>query len=294
MSDRAPRPRKHRAGRRIALGALAAALVGVAVTGAMLLPTFQATPPTSVGTAAPVVPLRISKDLDTGQALPSPTGGSWARVFSDDFRVVAKAGQFPTAYRKRWLTYNGFADTSGDGRYDESTLSAADGVLRIALRREGSRAIGGGIVPLPDSRWGGQVHGRFSIRLKADAVPGFGLNFLLWSDDNTWSQGEVDYPEGPLTGGPSAANHCVGNPSKNCFFTPVKAKFSTWHTYTIEWTDDAISYLLDGKVVGRTTTHIPTAKLHAVLQVASTGDSAVTSKRGSVYVDWVAIDRYRG
>ena len=97
----------------------------------------------------------------------------------------------------------------------------------------------------------------FSMRMRSDAVRGVGIASLLWSDAEIWDEGEMNFPEGNLSGTSHAYNHCIGNPQRNCLAYDTKVSFADWHVYTIEWTPKKISYLLDGVVVTSTTQSVP-------------------------------------
>jgi hypothetical protein len=230
---------------------------------------------------------------------PDPSGGpvlssgetGWKRVFSEDFTKDAASGGFETAYGDRFSVYHGFADTAGTGRYQSSALSAHDGVLDMRLRTTaGGTPLAGGVVPLVDGRWGGQTVGRYSVRMKSDRVDGYGVAMLLWSDENVWSDGEIDFPEGAL-GTPAQLNvHCLEDPPQKCVHYETAASLADWHTYTIEWTPVRMSFLIDDEVIATTTSSIPTARMHLVVQAGSVEGTPPPSAQGSLLIDWMTID----
>ncbi len=227
----------------------------------------------------------------SGVAMPTGDGDGWRRVFSEDFTVTTPTGGFEADYGKRFSVYHGFADTAGTGRYSASALTAHDGVLDMRLRTTASGTpLAGGVVPLVDGRWGGQTAGRYSIRMRSDEVDGYGVAVLLWSDDNVWEHGEVDFPEGAL-GAPAYLNvHCLSDPAQKCIQHDTGVSLADWHTYTIEWTRERMSFLVDGTVVGTTTENIPTARMHLVLQAGSNDGRPPRRADGSLQVDWMTID----
>jgi len=259
-------------GRRVAI--VAAALV-VAV-GAVAAAT---TGTTSVGPGP------------SGVAMPTGDGDGWKRVFSEDFDDTTPSGGFEAAYDDRFTVYHGFADTAGTGRYQASTLSAHDGMLDMHLRTtKAGTPLAGGVVPLVDGRWGGQTSGRYSIRMKSDEVDGYGVAVLLWSDENVWAHGEIDFPEGAL-GAPAWLNvHCLVDPAEKCVHHETDASLADWHTYTIEWTPSRMSFLVDDEVVGSTTQDIPVERMHLVVQTGSLEGLPPRDAAGSLLVDWMTID----
>ena len=125
--------------------------------------------------------------------------------------------------------------------------------------------------------------------MKADSLPGYGIGFLLWSDTNTWTDGEIDFPEGGLDGPAHGYNHVLANPAKNSMVYTAKTGFADWHTYTINWTPGQISFEMDGVVVATTTTNVPTKPLHWVMQVGTTGVTPDPAVRGHLLIDWATV-----
>ena len=177
----------------------------------------------------------------------------------------------------------------GNGDFNQKIISAHDGYLDLNLHSENGRAQGAAPVPLVNGAWGGQVYGRYTVRFKADALPGYGTGWLLWPDSNNWNDGEIDYPESELTNTIKGYNHTVGNPAHNDLVFDTGISYLNWHTATIEWTSSKITYLLDGKVVSSSTTSIPRKALHWVLQTATTGGQPAASTKGHLLIDWVSI-----
>lgn len=227
----------------------------------------------------------------SGVTMPTSAGAGWHRVFSEDFAEDTPTGGFESRYADRFSVYHGFSDTAGTGRYSASTLTAHDGVLDMRLRTtaEGT-PLAGGIVPLVDGTWGGQTSGRYTIRMRSDEVDGYGVAVLLWSDENVWADGEVDFPEGAL-GAPAWLNvHCLGAPEEKCIHQETAASLADWHTYTIEWTPERMTFSVDGRRIESTTENIPTARMHFVVQAGSLGGVPPKRSDGSLVVDWMTID----
>jgi beta-glucanase (GH16 family) len=216
----------------------------------------------------------------------------WELVFADDFDTNMPAGAFPGAYGHRWHSYDGFADTSGLGYYDQSIISVHDSVLDLHLRTENGRPLGAAPVPLVGGQWGGQVYGRFSVRLRADPVAGFGMASLLWSDREIWAEGEVNFPEGDLDGTTSAFVHCLGAPEITCFEADTNVSFAQWHTYTTEWTPGSLKFYLDGELIGATTENVPIESMHWVIQAGTVDSVPDPAAEGHIMIDWATIHTY--
>jgi hypothetical protein len=227
----------------------------------------------------------------SGESMPVGDLDGWRQTFTDDFSQNVQQGAFPGPYADDWLSYNGFADTSGNGLYDQSIISAHDSVLDLHVQTIGGTRRGAAPVPLVDHRWGGQKYGRFTVRMRSDRVDGYGLAFLLWSDRNDWNDGEVDFPEGALGSIPSANNHCIGDPQTTCLSVVTGAAMTSWHTYTIDWKPNSLVFLLDGRTVASTTHDVPAKTMHWVMQVGSHGKDD-PSASGHLLIDWAAVYAY--
>ncbi|MET3804364.1 hypothetical protein ABIB25_001359 [Nakamurella sp. UYEF19] len=223
--------------------------------------------------------------------VPMPVGNlpGWKQVFSDDFTTPVVLGGFPGPYKSKWLSYNGFADTSGNGRYNQKIISMHNGQMDLYLHSEKGVPQGAAPVPLVGGRWGGQKYGRFTVRYRADWTPGYGAGWLLWPDSGHWNDGEIDFPEGGLSQTQEAFNHCVGHARDNCLVVNTGVTFVDWHTATIEWSPRGVFYILDGKTVASDTRNIPVKALHWVLQTGTSGNKPAASTTGHVLIDWVSI-----
>lgn len=223
---------------------------------------------------------------------------TYSRVlFSDGFSTPVARGNFlRSPYAPSYLAYTG-RDTSGHGIYDPNrVLSVHDGVLDYYLHTEAGAPRVAALVPLPGGRWGGQRYGTYTVRFRADALPNYKVAFLLWPDSNNWSQGEIDFPEGPLNGTFYAASLRTGTPATRAgaHFDGVTAgaSFAAWHTATTVWAPGRVTWYLDGRPIGSTAVATPTSPMHMVLQVETMDAGApapAPSVAGHVYVDGVTI-----
>lgn len=248
----------------------------------------------SVPSSGPVlvpVPVPLALPITGLSVMPLGDLPGWKQTFTEDFSLPLPEGSFPGGYGTKWLSYDGFTDTSKNGDYAQKIISAHEGVLDLSLRSVGGRPLGAAPVPLVHGAWGGQRYGRFSVRMRADALAGYGAGMLLWSDANNWNDGEIDFPESALTQTANGANHCPGNPSTNCYTLKSNAIYPDWHTYTIDWTPNLLSFEIDGAVVGSTATNIPTAAMHWVMQFGTNGIPAANTA-GHVFIDWATIYSY--
>jgi beta-glucanase (GH16 family) len=234
---------------------------------------------------------------NSGQSGARATAPShWHQILNESFNRASKPGHFLAAYPK-WTSYTAEPDTTHHGWYDDSILSTHNSLLDIHLHSAGGRHLVAAPIPLVGSdgsgQYRGQLYGRYSVRFKADPVKGYKTAWLLWPDDNVWAHGEIDFPEGDLSGNIRGSDHCLGNPEQACLAVSTPAHYTSWHVATITWTPAAVTMTLDGKVVGRSTTS-PKVPMHFVLQTetSTTGSIPTNAAAGHVLVDWVTISSY--
>jgi beta-glucanase (GH16 family) len=234
--------------------------------------------------------------------MPAAAPAGWTRLAGEDFTRSAALGQFSTVYGANWAGYTaGATDTSGNGVYaPDKVLSTANGVLNYDLHTDS--ATGKPVVAAPMPRgYSSQLYGRMSVRARADAIDGYKIAFLYWPSTGNWAEGEIDGPETgntDLQSSPYLASKQLGNLSST--FQKVTApgvpNMNEWHTYTVEWTPDSITYLVDGVKAGAITdkAYIPTTKMRFVMQAETEIKSTppASSLRGNVQVDWVTLDSY--
>jgi hypothetical protein len=273
-----------------------------------LRPTPTPTPdprPAQKPVPAPEPPVALPPlpSLPPASGVPMPAGDlpGWTQIFRDDFTKSIPAGQFPSAVSDRWWAYpRSYHDTTGKGIYDPSVISAHDGVLDMDIHTAGGFHLGAAPVPiLPGTTRGkGQLYGRYSVRFRADAIPGYKTAWLLWPDSGKWpADGEIDFPEGDLTSTIQAFLHHQGASSDTDQerFTSG-ARFTGWHTATTEWQPGKVTFIFDGKVIGSSTKRVPNTPMHWVLQTETmlSGPEPSDSARGHVQIDWVSAWKYGG
>jgi hypothetical protein len=238
-------------------------------------------------------------------ALPVGDLPHWHQVLAEDFTQDAPLGTWRTTssgstalvatnpYSARWGAYpSSWKDTSGNGTYDPAaTLSAAGGVLDVWVRTlaNGEHAVAAPMPKLPT-----MTYGRYSIRFRSDAVAGYKTAWLLWPDDNLWpAHGEIDFPEGDLDSTISAFSHYASAAGGQDAF-PTSARYTSWHTATVEWTPGSVAFSLDGVRIGTSTRSVPTTAMHWVVQTETrlSGGAPSATAAGHVQIDWAAAWTY--
>jgi glycosyl hydrolase family 16 len=256
----------------------------------------QAAPPSLRADPKLRPPGRCTAADPSGRPAPSKDLPGWRLVFVDDFGARVPLGRFGRS--ARWNPYPyPWRDTSKNGVYwPQRGLSTHDGVLDVWLHTEKVDGADAHVVNAPQpvipgvAR--GQLYGRYAIRFKADPVPGYKTAWLLWPDSGERAEGEIDFPEGNLTGTISAFLHPIdarSSSDKSSFAT--SATYRTWHTAVIEWLPGKCTFILDGRTIGVVTDRVPDTPMHWVIQTETqlSGGAPPDDASGHVYIDWVAV-----
>jgi beta-glucanase (GH16 family) len=247
-------------------------------------------------------------------ALPTTDLPGWTLLLSEDFSRNATLGNFASVYAYDWAGYDGGYDTSRNlgrpsakaGRYSTPyTTTVHDSMLDMRVfTSDGTQSsdipAGQPLVaaPVPHIGEWAQLYGRYSVRFKTDAVEGYKIAWLLWpAQPNSWTSGEIDFPEGGLGEDITGFSHQVdGDPNVNQYQLQTGVSMTDWHVATIEWMPTRINFILDGVRVGTTTDPdaIPHVKMYWVLQTETwlSATPPPTNSTGHVYVDWVAAWSY--
>ena len=256
----------------------------------------MSTPQSIPGTATPT-PGSISQPAPvspSGELMPVGDLPGWRQVFADDFTTDVPVGQFPgQVYGNKFTVYpDGTPDTAGQsggssGYYPSKVVSVSNGILNLYLHTENGVKMAAAILPvLP----GNHLYGKYTIRFRSDAVQGFKVAWLLWPDSENWPQdGEIDFPEGNLSETIGAyMHHQNGTFGSDQDAYASQATFTSWHTTSIEWTPTQVKFILDGNVIGTSTSRIPSTPMHWVIQTKSClVDCPSNATDGNVQIDWL-------
>ena len=161
-------------------------------------------------------------------------------------------------------------DTSGHGTYNAGkVISVANGILNKHLHTEnGTHYVSAALPKIPghSGAYDGLTYGRYAVRFRVDQptnLAGYKTAWLLWPDSNDWQEGEIDFPEGNLTGKISAFMHHRGNPQAQEEYH-TSTTYANWHTAVIEWTPQSVRFMLDDTVIGNDTNtpFLPNTSMH--------------------------------
>jgi hypothetical protein len=242
----------------------------------------------------PKVPSVVAQPDPSGQKMPLGNLPGWHQIFTEDFTTDVPIGSFPgSVYGGAFSVYpNGTPDTAGQqgapSRYDPSqVVSVKNGLLNLYLHTSNGTPMAAAILPnLP----GKHLYGKYTIRFRSQSLAGFKTAWLLWPDSENWPQdGEIDFPEGDLSGPISGYVHHQGatdGGDQDIFNTSTL--YTSWHTASIEWKPNGVKFILDGKVVGSTTDRVPNTPMHWVIQTESCFDFCpAANTKGNLQIAWI-------
>ncbi|MET3922566.1 glycoside hydrolase family 16 protein [Arthrobacter sp. UYEF20] len=215
-------------------------------------------------------------------------------------------GAFPgPLYQERWSAgyKDGTPDTAGQvsggksGYYPSKVLSVQNGALDWFLRSENGISMGAAPTPkIPNSsanppRANSLLYGRYSVRYRADPMPGFKTAWLLWPDSGIWPRdGEIDFPEGDLAKIIYGAVHFARSGADAFDKFDSDQSVSSWHVATTEWSPGRVEFFLDGRSLGATTTDAPSTPMHFILQTESCLPICPAPEtQGHVSLDWISM-----
>ena len=251
-------------------------------------PTTSTTAPTTPPTPTPTtVPPTTSTPVPVASGNGPSTAG-WTLASDEEFN----AASLNTSV---WGTYYG-AGNEGVGLRRPSAITEGNGEMDITA----SGNTGGGMCWC-GSAAGGQTYGRYEIRAKMDTGTGYGPAILLWPSTGSWpTAGEIDITEMP-EGARNLSHFTLHYGADNSQMGHTESgDFSQWHTYTVDWEADHITFYLDGTAVYTNTSPaaIPHGPMHLAIQndVGAAGHwipgpDATTPAQVALHVDYVRIYR---
>ena len=204
-------------------------------------------------------------------------------------------------YASRWALYNdGWQDTSKKGRYNTKIVSVTGGIATVRMHTNSAGvpqvcALQPKINGTTDLN---QLYGRYEYRLRADAVDGYKVAWLLWPKSGVWPRdGEIDFAEADLLGTVSAFMHRQGGTSggdQDWYGSTIK--LIDWHSYAIEWKPGSCEFFIDGRSIGKSTSRVPNTPMRFVCQSETELNSTYPAKTAvaNVQCDYFKVWRYTG
>ena len=210
----------------------------------------------------------------------------WRLTYSTDF----PGNSLPSG----WYAYNGEPGGDPDGNWDSSNVVVSGGALHLMATPSAQ----GGLQFYGNP----QTYGMYLVRMKGDDEPGLSINNLaiLWpAQQGVWPP-EVDFFQdaGGSRQSFSASLHVGPDGNGDCcvIASPTQDSNGTaWHTYGVQWTPDAITYTIDGRVwasVSRSSlsspAQWPTIPMNLTLQSQNQDSAQPSGTIETMTVAWVA------
>ena len=254
--------------------------------------------PDAAGAATVPASSKATATIPNSTAMPkgnvTTNGRVWKQSYRQDFSTPAARGTVLAKYPGLGV-YDGFNDTTGQGRYAPAkVLSVAGGVLDFLLYSDNGQPLAAAVMP---DGYAPHRTGRVSIRYKTTKTDAYKFSTILWPSSDDWNEGEVDWPEANLGARPRPASAVPGTLSaRGMQFEPGKETFAPtdttqFHVATTEWDKGIVRFYWDGKLVTSTTKAVPKTAFRVSLQAETTTSGATVPKSayGHVSVDWVSI-----
>ncbi len=257
----------------------------------------------------------------SGQAMPVGDIPGWKQVIAEDFGDDVPVGGFagsPFVYGElatdcaAYDTYGhrlgvyGTCPVGGALYSPEKTISTYGSMLDLHLHvdESGTPVCAAAYPVRPGSNSNSHQYARWSYRMRTSQVTSRNWACVseLWpAVDAEWpASGEVNWPEGaidmdqpPLTPihgfyHPRGTRTIAEFQNQQSFVQAPGAKWTDWHTYTMEWSAGSVKLLLDGQELFSTTSNVPTTQMRWVTQTGP-ADSQLGLPTGSAHVqiDWV-------
>ena len=248
------------------------------------------------GTTAPLLLVETTRS-PSGKPMPVGDLPGWRQIFTDDFTTNVPLGQFPGAVSEKWTAYRyPWKGTPTWATYDpQRTTSFHDGLMDIWIHTVNGEHLIAANEPKINGPSAGrsQLYGRYAIRFRADSFGYYKASWLLWPQSGVWPRdGEIDFPEGEFDGRMSAFMHRQDGTwggDQDAYASGVT--WTSWHTAVIEWLPSRCTFILDGRVIGQSTSRIPNTPMRYVIQNGGRFDTgeAPDSVQGHIYIDWIAV-----
>ena len=222
-------------------------------------------------------------------AVPAAAAQQWQLVAADDFSG---------SLAPHWSAYQGSPSCCQATTWKTSEVAVKDGRLVLTAQRDQQgQWIAGGVSA---AGWPQAVrtYGKYVARIRVDRGQGISAVALLWPKSNKWPP-EIDYYE--LSGADgdrnqeTATTHRAPDDAKQQ--SVYQGDLTQWHTVSVEWLPNSITYFVDNTILGRVTdpTYIPHQPMWPAFQLQIQQDNAgralaTATAPAHLYVD--AFDIY--
>lgn len=216
---------------------------------------------------------------------------------TQQWQLVA-AENFSGSLAPHWSAYQGSPSCCKATTWTTSEATVKDGRLVLTAQRDNQgQWITGGVSA---AGWPAAVrtYGKYVARIRVDKGQGISAVALLWPKSNVWPP-EIDYYE--LSGADgdrtqeTATTHRAPDDAKQQ--NVYQGDLTQWHTVSVEWLPNSITYFVDNKVISRVTdrSYIPHQPMWPAFQMQiqqDTNGQAMATATGAVHMYVDALDIY--
>lgn len=224
----------------------------------------------------------------SGQSLPGALSG-WTQTFADDFNGSA-------LNTTKWFSYDGEPGGDEGTLFRSSHVAVSGGQLIISDYLDQGIWSTGGIQQKTQ-----RTYGKYMVRFRFAAGPGFSHALILWPADNHWPP-EIDFSEDQAHDQMETIASLHYGADNQVDSTSLALDLSQWHTLGIEWTRGRIILTCDGREWDRLdSVNIPSIPMRLCIQSQAwvpgqpNGwfDVIGPVTQAKLYVDWAVAYRKR-
>jgi beta-glucanase (GH16 family) len=225
----------------------------------------------------------------------SGLAGLPAVAASQQWQLVAQ-DNFTGPLAPHWSVYQGSPACCQATTWATSQVTEKDGRLVLSSVKQDGQWITGGISA---AGWPAMVrtYGKYVARVRVDRGAGISAVALLWPKSNVWPP-EIDYYElSGLDADRTQETQTVHRGPNDAKLRSVyQGDLTQWHTVSVEWLPNSISYFVDNRLTGRVTNtaYIPHQPMWPAFQMQIQQNAAgqsIATATGPVrmYVNWFAV-----
>lgn len=186
--------------------------------------------------------------------------------------------------QRNWAPYSGQPGGNPYGWWSPRHIVMGNGQAQLRGYRDGGRYTTAGMILWTRPR----TYAKYAVRMRFDRAAGIEQVMLLWPVSG-WPP-EVDFTEGESNGRTMMTSHWSSTNQQKHLWTNVDMR--QWHVYGLEWTSTALTFTIDGRVVGTMTgAAVPHQPMNLAIQTHATRAVPTTTPRATMAIDWVRVYR---
>lgn len=231
----------------------------------------------------------VVTDMNVQTRAPIGDIGNWKQIYVEDFDANATtgtgAGSFQSVYANSWYNYT---DGTSNQYWNTRVMTASNSMMVANIDTVNGFAGAFGAPAQVFTR----LYGKFTYRFRVIGGDGSGQAAMIWPSSNTWSDGEIDFPEANFEKNFSAHDHIMYGPDLSVDQPyDCQTDFRDWHVASMEWTPTSVRHYVDDVFMTEVLHDIPMTNHRWTLQTAP-NDYPQNLKTGTYYIDWATFYSY--